>query len=495
MSLSNLTTGEGIPQRAALSEVKRKLLEKYARGQYSQTFEVVPAITRRAPGELAPLSLFQEQIWLQAMDGNTVASFYNESTTVHRCGDLDKVALEHSFSEIIRRHETWRTTFDTIDGRPMQVIHPVPSSQAIPFIDLRTIPETSRRAEALRLATEDARRPFDLKHGPLVRPLLITLDRQLHLLFLTMHQSITDGVSVYQIFPSELTALYAALSGDEPPILPDLPIQYGDFALWERLMLQNDLLADEMAYWRKQLAGDVPQLNWPCACPPASREDYRGAIQAFDMPKQLCDGLIDLSRREGVTFFMTLLAGFTGLLFCYTRQQDITTGTVAPAGRKRGEVRNLLGYFLNPVALRVDLSGNPSVRDLLRRCREVTLGALAHDDVPLEYLKKQLMPELPSTRLWPFDMAITLAPPSTALIPGWKHTTMDCNTDWAKWALYLELSIGDGGIIGRAQYRTNLFTPNIISRLLQDLEALLQGFTFDCEQRISDLPRYCSSSS
>ncbi|HTU47733.1 MAG TPA: condensation domain-containing protein [Bryobacteraceae bacterium] len=476
-------------RRSGLSEAKRKLLARYARG-HNEDSEVTPEIRRRLPGDPAPLSLFQEQVWRHAVAGRKVASFYNESTTVHRYGDLDREALEHSFTEIIRRHEAWRTTYDTVDNRPIQVIHPAPGRVTIPFIDLSDVPEESRQVEALRLATEDARQPFDLTQGPLVRAVLISLSNKVHLLFVTMHQSITDGVSVYQILPLELTALYTASLTGCSPAVSDLPIQYADFAYWERKQLQGEALREEITYWRTQLRGEL--LRWPRERLPLSRSTYEGAIQPFAMPKRVSDGLGELSRREGVTAFMTLLAAFASLLHCYIRQQLIITGTVAPAGRRRVEVQNLLGYFLNPVALCIDFSGNPTVRELLQRCREVTSGALSHDSVPVEHLSEQLRPEANSGRPWPFSTAITLAPPTPELDPGWSQTPMDCDGGWAKWDLYLELSVRSNGVMGRAQYRTDVFTPAVLSRFLEDFNKVLECIMFDCEQHISDLPRLCS---
>lgn len=477
--------------RSGLSEAKRKLLEKYARG-HNENSEVTPEIRRRLPGDPAPLSLFQEQVWRHAVEGGKVASFYNESTTLHRYGDLDREALEHSFTEIIRRHEVWRTTYDTVEDRPIQVIHPAPYRVTIPFIDLRNVPEDSSQAEALRLATEDAREPFDLKQGPLVRALLISLNEKVHFLFVTMHQSITDGVSVYQILPLELTALYTAFLSGGSPAVPDLPIQYADFAYWERKQLQGEALRDEITYWRTQLNGELPALRWPRERLPLSGSTYQGAIQPFAMSKRVSDGLGELSRREGVTAFMTLLAAFTSLLYCYVRQQLIITGTVAPAGRRRVEVQNLLGYFLNPVALCIDFSGNPTVRELLQRCGEVTSGALSHDGVPVEFLSEQLRPEPNSSRPWPFSTAITLAPPAPELDPGWSQTPMDCDGGWAKWDLYLELSVRSTGVMGRAQYRTDVFTPAVLSLILEDFNKVLECIMLDCEQHISELPRLCS---
>ena len=421
-----------------------------------------------------------------------VPPFCNESVTMHRMGPLDVPVLERAFTEIIRRHEIWRTTFDVVDGQPVQVIHPAPALVRVPLVDLRGLPEDTREAEALRLGDEQAQRTFELRRGPLVRTLLVTLADARHQLFLTMHQSIVDGVSVYQVLPSELVSLYNAFSRGEPSPLPELPFQYGDFAYWERQWLQQEVLSRQVAYWRKQLFGELPLLQWPGQRRRPAVQDFEGSIHAFTLPKRLCEGLSEVSQQEGVTLFMTLLAGFTAWLYHDTHQNDIIVGTVAPAGRKREEVQPLLGYFLNPVALRVNLSGHLTVRQLLRQCLEVTSGALSHDDVPLEYLVRELKPKPDPSRHPLFHTVLTLAPPMPELGSGWNQTPMDVNSGGAKWDLYVELSERPTGIIGRAQYNTGLFTSAMVSRMMQHFEFLLEALTVSSERQISDLPPFGS---
>jgi surfactin family lipopeptide synthetase A len=220
---------------------------------------------------------------------------------------------------------------------------------------------------------------------------------------------------------------------------------------------------------------------------------FRGSIRAFTLPKRLCEDLRGISQREGVSLFMTLLAGFAALLYRYTKQEDIIVGTVAPAGRKQTEVQQLLGYFLNPVALRIDLSGDPTVRDLLRRSREVTVGALSNDDVPLEYLVRELKPKSDPSHYSLFQMMITLAPPMSKLDSGWSQTPMDVDNGGAKCDLYVELNERPIGIIGRAQYNTDIFTPETISQMLHDFETVLGGLALNSGQRISNLPNFCLS--
>lgn len=474
---------------ASLSDAKRKLLESYLQGQGIHSLAPAFAVKRRPAGIQAPLSLVQEQVWRRAVSGDSVPSFYNESITIHRTGELNTEILERCFGEIISRHEAWRTTFDTVAGEPIQRIHAAPSRIEIPWIDLGGIAEAAREGEALRAATEDARRPFDLKQGPLVRMLLATISERRHQLFLTMHQSIVDGVSVYNILPSELSLLYEAYSGGEASPLPDLPVQYADFAYWERHWLKGEVLDDQVSYWRERLSGELPSPIWRSRESRSSTEDYTGAIRAFTLPASLRDGLKAFSQREGVTLFMTLLVGFGVLLSRYTEQNDIVVGTMAPAGRKRPEVQQLLGYFLNPVALRIELSGNPTICELLRQSREIISGALSHDDVPLEHLMRVLSPSPARDSL--FRTVITLAPPVPALASGWSQTPMDVNAGWAKWDLYLEFSNRSEGIIARVQYKTSTFNSAMIAKLMQDFERLLEALIVDSGQRVSDLPRFC----
>jgi hypothetical protein len=476
-----------MPETSPLSETKRQLLEKYLRAQPAQSRQHLNVITRRPTGEPAPLSLTQEQIWLREMTTSGMPPFYNESITIHRTGRLDPALLECSFGEIIRRHEIWRTSYCATNGKSVQVVQPAASTVSLPVVDLRRLPEGVREVEALRVATEEARRPFDLEQGPLVRATLVTLGDEEHRLFITMHQSVTDGVSVYQVLPSELVNLYEALSAGKSSLLPELPIQCADFAYWERHRLQGDVLASQLAYWREQLGGELPVLQWPTGQPRPPVQTQRGAIRPFVLSKQLTLALKELSQQEGVTLFMTLLTGFTVLFQRYTEQEDIVVGTLAPAGRKRPEVQGLLGYFLNPVALRFDLSGDPTFRDLLRQAREVVLGALLHDDVPFEYVVDELKLKPDPSRHPLFQVAITLAPPLPVLSSGWDQTPMDVESGGSRWDLYLELSERADGTIGRAQYNPDLFEEQPIIQMLYDLQSLLEGMALDPGQRLTAL--------
>jgi surfactin family lipopeptide synthetase A len=479
---------EAVPVTKELSEAKRLLLKKYLRGDVLKTADDALRIRPRPLGQLAPLSLTQEQVWLRAQKSADLPPFYNDSITIHRHGTLDPRILEQSFTEIIRRHEAWRTTFDVVDGQPVQIIHPPPAAVPVARVNLQEMPSLEREAEALRLATENARRIFDLKKGPLMRAKLITLTEDEHRLALTMHRIVTDGVTVNTVFPTELASLYEAFSAGKPSPLADLPIQYADYAYWQREWMQTEAFASELAYWRDRLMPEPPALQWPADRPRPASSTYRGAIRPFTIPNQLVQRLNAMSRGESVTLFMSLLAGFSALLYRYTNQEDMVVGTLAPSGRKRSEVQNLMGYFLNPVPLRMNLCGKPTFRELLRRARDVVLGALANDDVPFEYVlaKAGLSSKLSRRPL--FEIVISLAPAPPDLGTGWSQTFMDVESGGSRWGLYLELSERRNGLLGRAQYNRDLFEATNIGRTLQEWQVLLDAAASNPELRLSELP-------
>lgn len=468
-----------------LSEAKRQLLGKYLRGEFPQNVGSLPGITCRPVGRRAPLSLVQEQAWRHA--ANDLRGAYRESITIHRSGSLNVDALECSLAEIIRRHEAWRTTFEVIENQPVQIIHPASSRFPLPVVDLRGLPEIVREAGALRLATQDAREPFDLKRGPLVRAKLVRLAEQQYRLYMTMHQCVVDGVSVYQVFPAELMALYAAFSSGNVSPLPELPVQYADFAWWERQWLEG-ALDSQLKYWRQQLSGAPVLLKWPPDRVRPHVQTFRGAIQPFILPRELTTALKELSQREGVTLFMVLLAGFIALLYRYSHQEDILVGTLAPAGRKRTEVRGLLGYFLNPVTLRTTPSEKSTFRKLLMQVRQSVSEALSHDDIPFEFVVRQLGLKPDPSRHPLFQIMFSLAPPMAELSPGWGQTPMDVESGGAKWDLYLELSDRPNALIGRAQYNPDLFEAASVQRIARHYETLLASCTSDPNQQLCKLP-------
>lgn len=473
-----------MPRTPEIAEARRALLEKYLRGDLTQTARATGAITQHAQGCPTPLSFGQEQVWFlsQLTPGSPV---FNESVTVHLPGPLDVAALEQSFNAIIRRHEAWRTSFPLVGGRPMQMIHP-PSTLTLPVVDMRSLPEVERETEVLRLATEDARMLFDLAQGPLLRALLMRLGDMEHRLFLTLHQCIFDGVSLYQVFLPELRVLYETFTSDRPSPLPDLPIQYADFAVWQRQSLQGDVLADHLAYWNQQLVGAPVAMNLPTDRPHPLVQSYRGSMRPFALSRHLTDAIKALSQREGVTLFAFLLGAFGALLYRYTGQDDILIGT-ATAGRKRPEIQGVMGYFLNALVLRTNLSGNPTFRELLARARVVISSALAHDDMPFEYLVKELRPERKLDQNPLFQVMLILEPVLPVLQSGWTLTQMDVETGITELDLTLELDDRPEGLIGRFEYSTDVFDATTIDRMVGHWQRLLESIVADPELRLSEL--------
>jgi surfactin family lipopeptide synthetase A len=471
--------------KSKLSEAKRALLEKYLLGELQRTTKTANVITRRAQAGPPPLSFGQQQLWLlsQLMPDSPV---YNECVTIHLPGPLDIAAFEQSFNEIIRRHEAWCTSFPVVDGQPVQMIHPPPTIK-LPVADLRHLSEAEREAEAIRLATEDAQIPFDLAHGPLMRATLVRLDDTDHRLFLTLHLTIFDGVTIYQIFLPELRILYEAFSAGQPPPLRLLPIQYADYAQWQRDLLEGQVYADHLAYWKQHLQGAPTALELPTDYPHPAFQTHRGLMYRFALSRHMTNALKALSRQEGVTLYMILVAAFQTLLHRYTGQSDFLIGTNT-AGRKRPETHGLMGFFLNTLVLRANLSGNPTFRELLARVRETVISATAHEDVPFEYVVKELQPERYLGQNPLFQVMLVLEPTLPSLPSGWTVTQMDVETGTTKFDLTLELDDRPEGLIGRFEYSTDLFATSTIGRMLGHLQTLFEGIVADPEKRLAELP-------
>lgn len=471
---------------APVSEVKRRLLEQYLHGRGGASGPR-PLITPRPFGEAAPLALSQEELWIREAGTFPVPPLYNECVTVRMAGEIEPALLERCLAEIIRRHEIWRTSYDVRNGQPVQVVHPAEDIVRLPMLDLRSLPGPRREAEAERMVGEIVRKPFDLKEGPLLRAKLIRMHDSEHRLYLSAHLSIVDGVSVYQVFPAELAMLYNAFAARQPSPLRRLPVQFGDYAYQQRRWLHGEEHAQQIIYWRKQLAGDLPVLAWPADRSRPPRETFRGTIRLFALRTAPTEAARDLSRREGVTLFMTLTAAFTALLHRYTEQEDIIIGTLSPAGRKRSEAEMLLGYLINPVALRFDLTGNPTFRVLLRQVQKVTLEAIANDEVPQAMLVRELQPRVDASRSPFFTVAISLQPPTPKLALEWSVTSMDVESGGAPWDLYLAFIDRPEGIIGRVQYNPDLIEAQTITRMLEHFQRLLEAAGAAPGKRLSEI--------
>ena len=342
---------------------KRRALLKALLQEEGVSSSSTPTISRRNADEPVPLSFAQQRLWFldQFQPGSPV---YNIPAALRITAPLNAFALEQSLNEIVRRHEALRTTFAAVDGRPVQVIAPA-LRVPLPVTDLRGLPQTERETEATRLATQEAQHPFDLARGPLVRATLLRLGAGDHVLLLTMHHIVSDGWSM-GVFFRELAVLYEAYATGKPSPLPELPVQYADFAQWQRQWLQGEVLAAHLTYWKQHLAGAPEVLELPTDRPRPAVQSFRGATYPFTLPPALSTALKTLSQREGVTLFMTLLAAFKTLLHRYTGQGDLVVG--APiANRTRAEIEGLIGFFVNTLVLRTDLSGNPRFGELLGR--------------------------------------------------------------------------------------------------------------------------------
>ena len=441
-----------------------------------------------------PLSYAQQRLWfLDQFEPGSVVD--NISAAVRLSGPLKVTALEQSLDEIVRRHDVLRATFPTVDGQPNQVICPaLPLRQTqgqlvtLSVVDLRELPEVEREAEARRLATAEAQQPFDLARGPLVRTAVLQLGEEDHILLLTMHHIVSDSWSTRVLF-QELSVLYEAFSTDSPSPLPEPTLQYADFARWQRERLQGEVLEQQLSYWKQRLGDIRPVLELPIARPRPAKHTYRGITHFLTLPASLCESLKALSRQEGVTLFMTLLAAFQTLLHRYSGRDDIVVGTPM-AGRNRAEVEGLIGFFVNTVVLRTNLAGNPSFRELLGRVREVALGAYAHQELPFEKLVEELQPErdLSHTPLFQVMFQLSNDPEVVPQLPGLNVETFEFDSGITKYDVTLEVIEKVAGLCCRFKYNTGLFDAATITRMGGHLQTLLDAIVADAGQSIATLP-------
>ena len=441
-------------------------------------------IPRRAPGASTPLSFAQQRLWFldQLHPGSAT---YNIARRVRLTGSLDLEALRRTLDAIVARHETLRTTIVAVDGIPQQVIAPA-ESMPLPVTDLSGLPDRETRAQ--RLAVEEVRRPFDLASGPLFRAALLRLEPEEHLLVLTVHHIISDAWS-QGVLVREIGALYRAFTRGEPSPLAALPIQYADYAAWQHETLQGETLTRELGYWRKQLEGLPPALELLTDRPRPTVQSTRGARQSIVIPKPVSDALKELSRREDATLFTTLLAAFHTLLGRYTGEEDIVVGSPI-AGRTQAETEGLVGFFVNTLALRLDLSGDPTFRQLLHRAREVTMGAYAHQQLPFEKLVEELQPERDLRRTPVFQVAFAYqnVPSHKLNLSGLTLHSEPAEIGTAKFDLMLYMWQRGDGLRAVLEYNLDLFDAATISRLLGSFQTLLESITLGPDRRLSELP-------
>jgi amino acid adenylation domain-containing protein len=440
----------------------------------------VPPIVPVPRDRPIPLSFSQRRLWfLQSVDPSLTA--YNMPAAFRIKGRLSIPALEQALNEIVNRHEVLRTRMVEVEGEWVQQI--VSLTVTLPVTDLAHLAEDGRAVEVRRLAAEDARRPYNLHEAPLMRANLLRLGDREHLLILNFHHIVSDGSSL-AIFYEELAALYEAFAGGKVSPLPPLPVQYADYAVWQNEWLQGEVLASQLAYWKRQLRDASPvNLFSDHTRPPA--QTFRGARLIRALSEELTKALKNLSRREGVTLFMTLLASLDIVLSRHAGQEDIIVGSTI-AGRNRPEVDSVIGFFINALALRVDLSGNPSFLTLLKRVREVCLDAYSHQDVPFERVVEAINPERDLSRNPLFQIMFNMADTSERVftLPGCETTKLSHSTPGAKFDMILHAPEKDGRIELSIVYNTDLFSPDRMAATLEQFIYLLSQIVENPEQRI-----------
>lgn len=470
---------------ASLSPAKRALLElKLKQGRTGIAENLT--IPRRANNEFAPLSFAQQRLWfLNQLEPESCA--YNERSALRLDGALNLDALHRAINTIVARHEILRTTYAMTDGgEPLQRIGE-PQVIDLPVVDFSEVAEHRWDDEVQRIAAELRERPFDLRKDFPLRLALIKLTPSCHVLIEVKHHIASDGWST-SVFTRELATLYNCLSQGLPSPLPELPIQYADYAVWQREWLQGSVLEKQLAFWKAQLK-DVPVLDRPTDRPRPFSSCKSGAKKTLKLSQALIDRLKTLSKREGTTLFMTLLAAFQVLLHRYTGQDDIAVGTPI-AGRTRKETEGLIGFFVNTLVLRTKLQGNPTFSDLLARVRETALQAYEHQDLPFEKLVEELNPDRNQSRnpLFQVMFAVQNMPRSNLELSGLKVSPVEIESSTAKFDISAAFVERDGEMTLRIEYRTDLFEAETIERMLGHFRNLLEGIVANPEQRISELP-------
>jgi amino acid adenylation domain-containing protein len=473
--------------------------EALERAERAQDVPELPPI-RRAPRDRAiPLSFPQERVWFldQLSEGGNIA--YNFQVTIWFWGPLDVDTLRRTLEEVVRRHEVLRTSFPTVEGRPVQVIHP-PARIELPVIDLRGVPAGERQEVSERLVAETTRTPFDISRLPLIRWRLLQLEDELYELIQVEHHFVHDGWS-FAVMLREIKSIYQAFAAGQLSPLPDPSIQYADFAVWQREWMEGPVMDQLLSYWRGRLAGNPGVLQLPTDRPRPSRQTFRGDLELSLIPEELYQDLRTFSRREGFTLYMTMLAAFFSLLHRYTGQEDILLGS-SNANRRSRELEGMIGMVVNSLVLRGDLAGDPPFRELLERVRQVTLEAYAHQDMPFERLVQELRPERQLGRNPLFQVMFNFhdaAVPDLEfgglqarfLVRGNRSSKMDLNViviPRAEQRVGEAASDADRRALLHWEYSTELFDLSTMHRMIGHYLNVLGGVLSDPGRRLSELP-------
>ena len=466
-----------------LAELARSIDAANAAGQSLSEPSIKP-VPRE--GNL-PLSFAQQRLWfLHQLDPSSFA--YNIARAVRLSGSLDLNALEKTLSEIIRRHESLRTRFATLDGQPVQVIEDARAVTLEP-ISLLHLPESDRLLHATELAKQEARQPFDLELGNLIRVKLVKLGDDDHIVIMTMHHIISDEWSM-AILVKEIAHLYDCYCTGRHSQLEELDIQYADFAVWQRAWLSGDVLEKQLQYWKKQLGGNLKPLNLPTDRQP-STESYRGGAEAVEISKEVYEAVKRLSQEQGATVFMVMLAAFKAMLAKYTGEDEIVVGTDV-ANRNRVEVENIIGFFVNHLVLRTDLRGNPTFREMVKRVREVAIGAYAHQDLPFDKLVAVLRPDrdLGQTPLFQILFLLESLPAEEFQLSGLKLSHLEASTNTTKYDLTVFMLETQDGLVGVWRYNTDLFDASTIKRIAGHFNTLLSTAIANPDLKLDALDIY-----
>ena len=465
------------PTVAAIAEVVEALLRA------DEQNEVAPIVAVSRP-ERIPLSFAQERLWfLDQLEPDT--AIYNVPVALKLSGSLNLAVLEETLTEIVRRHESLRTTFAQENGEPYQLINDA-AEVKIQVQDLSWYED--RETQAREIVAAEVRQPFDLSNGPLFRVRVVQLEKEEHLLLFTMHHIITDAWSI-GVLIREVVALYESSLNSTPSPLADLEIQYADFVLWQKEFLQGETLDHQVSYWKKQLAGAPTLLALPTDRPRSAVQSFRGATHTWQLSKTLSDKLQAVSQRTGVSLYMTLLAAYKTLLYRYSTQTDIVIGTPI-ANRNRGEIEPLIGFFVNTLALRTNLSGSLTFRELLARVRETALGAYLHQELPFEKLVEELSPErsLSYQPIFQVMFIFNNAPTPDFHLPELNISGIEWSNKVSKFDLTFIMMETQEGLRGFCDYSRDLFDPTTIARLVDHFEALLESVADDPEQTLDQIP-------
>ncbi|HEX8243592.1 MAG TPA: condensation domain-containing protein, partial [Longimicrobium sp.] len=486
--ISRIRTAFGVePTVRALFEAPTLAeLARAVEGMRRGDDDALPPVLPVARTGALPLSFAQERLWLEDRL-RPESAVYNVPAGVRLRGALDADALQRALGEVVRRHEALRTVFADRDGVPVQQVAPF-AGFTLPVEDLSGLGGAEREAAVRRRGEEEAERPFDLAAGPLFRAALLRVDEEEHVLLLCMHHIVSDGWSVGVLF-RELSALYGARVRGESAALPELAVQYADYAAWQRTHLQGAVLDRQLAWWTEQLSGASPRLELPTDRPRPAVQSHRGAGEAAVFGPELRDRLKALGRGEGATLYMVLLAAFQVLLSKYSGSTDVVVGSPV-AGRTRAEVEGLIGFFVNTLALRADLSGEPSFREVLGRVRETTLGAYAHQDLPFERLVEEINPgrTLNHTPLFQVMFALQNHAEGRPRLHALQAEPLGGVARTARYDLTLYMAEGETGLRAWLEYSTDLFDAATVLRMLEHLGVLLEGIARDPGRPVAELP-------